>query len=155
MKNPASHTQLRFIIILYAFFAFHIGYGQELIVDTCPNPNGGQRAYNSVKFFLTLSDMLDERNETGTTTESVSQIRSVSEESVCAKLNDIVRGNPKYKRVDDTLDQKRTKYYYRTDNFYYIFWDRKPQYDNIPNTGPKTLFIVVSKDYKKIWQYYF
>jgi hypothetical protein len=152
MKQLIFRKNLGFLVLLLGISI--LSNSQDLIEPTCPNPNGGQRAYNRVMYFLTLSEDEERRTETGANIETVAQIRPVSDEAICEKLNEIVNGNPLYKKVDDNLDSKRTKYYYRTENLYYIFWAKKPEYDGIPSTGPKTLFIVISSDYKQIWQYY-
>ena len=154
MKNSISKSLLRFITVILVCFVAHQGTSQVLVDDTCPYPNSGKLAYATVKLFLILPHKEDWRIETGATNETVDQIRPVANENICSKLNEIVRGNALYKEVDDTVFEKLTKYYYRTDNLYYIFWERKPEYDN-PHFGPKRLFIVVSKDYNTVWQYYY
>lgn len=153
MKNIFSKS----VGTLCFFLLAQVSIAQRPIVNSsaCPNPSGGQRAHNAVMFFLTLSDMNDERMETGATFETVSQIRSISDETICSRLNQIVLNNPKYKTMQDNLPAQDTKYYYRTDNLYYIFWAKRPEYDGKIALGPKSLFIVVSAANENIWDYYF
>ena len=154
MKKSISKSLLRFIMVLLLCFLAHQGTSQILVDGNCPNPNSSTRAYKRVNYFLTLPDREDKRIETGATNETVDQIRPVADENICLKLNEIVSGNNLYRKVDASLDEDETKYYHRTDNLYYIFWTKKPEFDR-PSFGPRTLFIVVSKDYNSVWQYYF
>jgi hypothetical protein len=149
-------ANLRVISILVFCLMSQIGFAQKTIspINPCPNLTGGEGAHFAVMYFLKYPIAENARIETGATNESVDQIKQVSDETICSALNQIVLNTPKYKRVDDNLDTKNTKYYYRTDNFYYIFWDRKPEHDN-KITGPKSLFIVVSSNYEHVWEYYF
>jgi hypothetical protein len=152
MKNSLKKTH----VLLFFFSLIALGaYAQRQTISACPSPNGGQRAHNAVMFFLTLNEMNDERIETGATTETVSQIRSVSDESICSRLNQIVFSNPKYKSVQDNLPTEEIMYFYRTNNLYYIFWAKKPEYDGKISFGPKSLFIVVSNNFTNIWEFYF
>lgn len=128
--------------------------GQILNDPGCPSPNGGERANFIVKFFLSASIYEDERTESGTNGIAEDQIRPVSNEAICSSLNGIIKGNYKYKEIDNNTSDEKMIYFYRTDEFYFIFWSRKPQYDNVPNTGPKTLFLVISADFQSIWEFY-
>lgn len=152
MKN----NSIKLIIVLFVCFCTQLVNAQKTIkpVNHCSNPDGWKRAHNSVMFFLTLSHMEEQRVETGTNNEAEDQIRPVTDQTICAALSQIVLNTPKYKSIDDNLDERNTKYFYRTDNFYYIFWDRKPEHDN-KITGPKSLFIIVSEDFEDIWEYNF
>lgn len=154
MKSSYYSVIIKYGIILSLWMTTNLANSQELIDDSCPSPTGGRRAHFRVELFLTFPDRTDERIETGATNETVSMIRPVFVDSICLKLNAIVRGNTGYKQIDDNLHESKTKYYYRTDNLYYIFWNKKPQYDGLLLTGPRRLFIVVSKDYQHIWEYY-
>jgi len=84
----------------------------------------------------------------------VEQIRPVSDESICAELNKIINNNTKYKQINDNLKPQNTKYFYRTENLYYIFWNKKPEYD-IPSPGPRRIFIIVSADFQNVWEKYY
>ena len=147
---------VKFILFVILIVAAHNIQAQRLIeVSTCLNPDGSRYATQSVQFFLTWANREDDRIEVGATNETVEQIQPVADEAICSQLNQIVRNNPKYKKVDDNLDSKRTKYYYKTENFYYIFWAKKPAYDNRPSTGPRRLFIIVSADFQNVWEKYY
>ncbi|MEM6526327.1 MAG: hypothetical protein AAGF85_18625 [Bacteroidota bacterium] len=144
-----------YVGIVLFFSVQYESMGQIPLNKNCSNTDGSQRAFNRVMFFLTLNDREAERIEVGATDETVEQIRPVDIEADCSNLTQIITNSIKYSRVDANLGDKRTKYYYKTGNLYYIFWDRKPEYDGIPFTAPKTLFIVVSKDFSEVWEYYF
>lgn len=150
-------SSLKLISILLLCLMVQFVYAQRTIppISHCSNPNGGNAAHFAVRYFLQNPIAESARIETGATSETIEQIRAVADETICSALNQIVLNTPKYKTVDDNLNAKRTKYFYRTNNLYYIFWERKPEYDEIPYMGPKTLFIVVSADYQNIWEYYF
>lgn len=133
-------------------------FGQVLLPD-CPYPNATDRAYRHVKFFLTLDPWKQNRQECGAIDIPETQIRAVADANTCGKLYSIIDGNSKYKNINDNLSDDRTLFFYRTDDFYYIFWDYKPEPESAPGTvrirtGPRTLFIVMSKDFKSIWEFY-
>lgn len=157
MSKYISNIKIWCVLMLTFCFTAQVSYSQRPIVpsNACLNPNGGERAHFYVKSFLTFADSQNARIETNATNETVDQIQSVSDPAICAALNQIIQNTPKYKNIDDNIDAKSTKYFYRTNNIFYIFWTRKPEYDDIPNTGPQKLFIVVSADYQNIWEYYF
>ncbi|MEM6737704.1 MAG: hypothetical protein AAF620_16700 [Bacteroidota bacterium] len=155
MLNKANYWG----IILFAIILPFETLSQRLPTNSCPTFAGSSKAHNKVMFFLTLPDREDKRIQVGATNETVEQIEPVSESIICNELNKIVNNNPKFKAVDHNLDDRRTKYYYQTNNLYYIFWHWKPE-DNPENgirirTGPKTLFIVVNKDFSEVWEHYF
>lgn len=120
----------------------------------CPEFTEGSRAFNRVKFFIVLPDRENLRQETGAVNEKEEQIRPVTEESACTELNELILTNEKYAQIDSHLREDRAKYYYQTNNFYYIFWTWKPEFDDVPKLGPKTIFIVVKKEGGQHWEYY-
>jgi hypothetical protein len=133
----------------------HLGYAQRggVINNACPNPTGGNFANFTVDWFLLSPVAKTERAEAGAINETAEEKSPVSDETICGKLDQIVRNNPKYKNIEDNLPPDRTRYHYSTENFYYVFWDKKPEFE-IPGTGPRELFIVVSKDFENIWEFY-
>ena len=131
-------------------------FGQRFVPENaCPSPNMSEIAQLRVDFFLTWPSEEDDRIETGANNETVEQIRPVADESICAELNNIVNNTPKYKRINENIDPKDTKYFYRTDNLFYIFWSQRPEYDDIPSPGPRRLFIIVSADFQNVWEKYY
>ena len=150
-------TSLRLIVTLALCLISRIGFAQRPAESnvTCINPEGSQRAHNRIMFFLTFSNREEDRIEVGAINENIEQIRPVADETICSALSQIVLDNPDYKEIDENLEEKDTKYYYRTDNFYYIFWTRKPEYDNWFKTGPQEIFLVVSTDFEQVWEYYY
>ncbi|MEM6737706.1 MAG: hypothetical protein AAF620_16710 [Bacteroidota bacterium] len=149
-------NSLKFIVILIFCFNAYSSYAQKQIkaFNPCSNLDGWKRSDFRVKFFLEIPDKENTLINAGINNESIDQVRPVADSIICSALNDIVLNSPRLKSIDDSLDEKRTRYYYRTDNFYYIFWDRKPEYDNTPSTSPKKLFIIVSADYEHVWETY-
>ncbi|MDX1372754.1 MAG: hypothetical protein R3321_09810 [Nitrososphaeraceae archaeon] len=122
----------------------------------CPNPEGSQKAKRSVEYFLTIADRLDDRKLVGATNETVNEISTVTDINVCHKLLEIVKHNEKYNTINqEAINSDNTIYFYKTENLYYVFWNKTPEYDNIPLTGPRTLFIVLSKDLTKKWEFYY
>lgn len=116
-------------------------------VPECPEPNESERSAMIVQLYLTIPNRAADRNLTGASSETVDMIRPVTDVNVCGQLTEIVKDlyngrfpTEKYKKL----------YYYRTDNFYYILWWYKPEYDGDYYTSRKRLFIVVSKDFSQI-----
>ena len=149
MKNFA-------ILMLLIVFVTSFSFGQRFVPENaCPSPNMSERAQFIVDSFLRTPYKEDDRIETSATNETVEQIRPVADESICAELNNIVNNTPKYKRINENIDPKDTKYFYRTDNLFYIFWSQRPEYDDIPSPGPRRLFIIVSADFQNVWEKYY
>jgi hypothetical protein len=146
-------ANLRVISILVFCLMTQIGYAQNQIIpiNSCPNPNGSKLADFAVDWFLLSAVAKEDREKVGATNEAAEEKMPVSDETICAKLNQIVRDNPEYKKIEDNLAPDRTRYQYRTENYYYIFWSRKPEFET-PRTGPKRLFIIISKDFENIWE---
>ena len=149
MKNRVSLVFLLTGIISL----MNVVIAQDPIDLGCPNPTGSERAYRYVKWFLTFPDTEDERIKTAATNESVNQITPVDTNLVCSELNTIVQGNELYREIDESTSEMETKYFYQTNNLYYIFWALKPQYDDYLILGPCEIWLVVSKDYKTIWEF--
>ncbi|GAB3341690.1 hypothetical protein GCM10027429_30330 [Marivirga atlantica] len=127
---------------------------QRTAVNSCTS--NSRLARYRVEFFLTLPDRKVFREETGATGEKVEQIAIVQDENVCNSLQNFISNNRKFKNIDQSIiDTDKQIYFYKTDNFYYVFWGRKPEFDDRPATGPKTLFIVIKNDLSQFWEYYF
>ncbi|NEV94450.1 hypothetical protein G3567_09880 [Psychroflexus sp. YR1-1] len=106
-----------------------------------------------VELFLTKNEK-SYREKTGTIEESVDKISAVKNESECIALNNFIEKNDKYHQINQGIDTSlKTIYYYKTSNFYYIFWGFKPEYYR-PRMGPKQVFIVVNKDLSQHWEFY-
>ncbi len=149
------NLKIKLIVILLSLITVKIAVCQRPVINPCSNPDGGERAFFTVRYFLTAPIMADARVQAGVTNETVEQIRPIADANICSMLNQIVSSTPKYANIDGSLEADRTKYYFRTNNFYYIFWNKKPEYDNLPNTGLKKLFIVISADYQSRQDFYF
>jgi hypothetical protein len=142
------------ILILVLIHASQIAKTQDLQID-CSNFQVSDRAFRAVKLFITSSYYEDEREQVGIINEALEQIEVANDEEECLKLINLIANSPKYNKINQqTIGTNSTIYYYKTHNFYYIFWDKKPAFDSIPYTGPKTLFLVVKKDFSQIWEFY-
>ena len=108
-----------------------------------------ERALFSVKYFLTASDLNKERISSGNTNIPIEEIKHVNNEQVCVKLNNLINSNAKYKEI--ATSTPKTKFFYQTNNFYYIFWSYA---DSLPRTGPKRIFIVVNNQFNVVGEFY-
>ncbi len=121
---------MKYILTIFIITLSYSSFSQVLLQD-CPQLHT-DRAYRRVEFFLTLSDRQEMRNESGTNDISNSEIQPVTDDNRCQQLYDIVQGNPIYKSINDNLSNKKALFLYRTNDFYFIFWDFKP----LPDPGP-------------------
>jgi len=143
------------ITIALVFFTIENIQAQRLgLKDNCPDLNVSELAQFTVEFFVNPNNYHNRWSEYGVTNQSVEQIRPVSDESICAELNKIINNNTKYKQINDNLKPHNTKYFYRTNDLFYIFWTRRPEYDDVPSLGPRELFIIVSVDFQNVWEIY-
>lgn len=145
---------IKTFVIILSLFAASTSYAQVL-ENPCASSLSSKKAVFSVKYFLSHSNDSDPITETGATNETVDQIQLVTNEFECTKLMAIVNGSEKYRTINNSIDPTRTLYFYKTQNLYYFFWSKKPEYDDRPFMGPKTLFVVVRKDFNQVWEYYF
>jgi len=158
MKNLLKPFILS-ISLLITFTSF----AQRLIITgPCPNPSESERAQRRVEYFLKYQNREDDRIKAGAENESIEQIRPVVDETICNELNKVVNQTPKYKKIDENLDPKDTKYYYRTDNVFYIFWIRRPEYETKAGSdkihihlGPRVIFLVISSDFQNVHEFYY
>ena len=131
----------------------------QVVIETgCP-PNGTEKTQFSMEFFLYSPYFEDERSQSGTSGILINEIGSIDSQTICNQLNEIIQGNEEYKRIDQDIPIDETKYFYQTNDFYFIFWDLKAQTPppgggTRTRLGPKKLFIVISKDFQTIWEFY-
>lgn len=129
-----------------SFLFFNSGFGQ------CLGKSKGSRALSRVERFVTAPYQQEKREETGAIDESKISINIVEDESVCSQIEGILTNDIK---INNNLDNPDlAKYFYETTNYYYAFWAPKPEFDGIPKTGPKLLFVVIKKDLSEHWKYY-
>lgn len=153
MKNNKSI----YFLALLATFASLDCFGQRPIIGGSCTSEYDKAKFN-VEFFLQMQQHQENREESGTDGISLSQVRIVNTESICSELNSIINNNQKYQDIQANLPSDKTKYFYRTDSFFFIFWDDKPE--ELPEgsirfkTGPKKIFIVVSQDFQTTWEFY-
>lgn len=124
--------------ICVIIFALNLSNGQD--IDNCTPSH--DRALFMVKYYLTASDLNEDRIKTGTNNIPIEQVKHVDNEVICKKLDAIVTSNAKFNEINKTT--KRTKFFYQTNDFYYIFWD---YIDGKLRTGSKRVFIVVNKSF--------
>ena len=152
MMKPKNIT----LVLIFMFSATLITYGQTS--STCDEIFHSSKGTQSVEFFLTIVgdiNLEEFRAEIGIFNESIERINEVNDGDVCLHLQEIINGDEVLNGIENNLSEDRGKYYYETENFYYLFWRRKPEFDNIPRTGPKTIFVVIKDDLSEYWKYYF
>ena len=115
-----------------------------------------RRAHDKVELFLTLPQEAETRHEVGAGNETVDAIEVVTDVQACQALSQIIQQNEKYNSINLEIAQKPNKvlYMYQTENLYYLYWDYDESMDDMILLGPHKLFIVASKDYNQIWEYY-
>ncbi|MBL0766615.1 hypothetical protein [Marivirga atlantica] len=139
-----------FIFTIYSSFAQSI----DLKNNECPAKS--RLAKLGVEIFIQLAGSKDFREQIGASGETVEQVQAVENGQTCSALNDFISNNRKFNNINQSYkDTDKQVYFYKTDNFYYVFWGRKPEFDDRPATGPKTLFIVIKNDLSQFWEYYF
>ncbi len=139
-------------IIFLVFVACSSAFGQA-VDNSCKSASSGAKL--SVEFFLTFTDRQVLREQSGTINELVSDIKAVDGEEACESIDNLLDSTTDFEKMNDHYpDSRLTVYYYETSSFYYVFRAKKPEYDGIPSTGPKTRFLVIPKDLSKIWKFY-
>lgn len=133
------------ILIIVLLFTCSFNYAQDIPEYGCTPSH--TKAYLTVKFFLTEEHLEEERIETGTNNIPVEQIRHLEDILTCEKLDAIVSSNTLMQKIK--ADTSKTKYYYRTDDFYFIFWRNM----NIL-MGPKKLIFIVNSNFEVVGQYH-
>ena len=155
IKINKMELNKKIIITSIALLIVLSGYSQRipLPINNCPGESSS--AEFRVELFLTLANRENIRQESGTTNETVDQIAVVEDEQVCSSLKNLISNNQKYNQINQSMAGTDNQiYFYNTNNFYYVFWNKKPEFDGIPRTGPKTLFLVIKKDLSQVWEYY-
>ncbi|MFC2152323.1 hypothetical protein ACFLSE_07320 [Bacteroidota bacterium] len=104
-------------------------------------------AFFTVEHFITSDSYAEARMETGTTGISVDEIRHLEDFAICASLDEIIEAHPDWKKIKE--DTTVTRFFYRTDNFYFILWKRLSTIG-----GPKKLFLIVNKRFQVVGEYY-
>lgn len=112
-----------------------------------------ERPYGKSKIerFLTFHKS-DYRQKSGTSNEKTSQIQLVSDSKACKALRIFIAENKTYKEFDQKTSNEEIIYFYETSNFFYVFWDYKPEFFR-PRMGPPRPFLVVNKDFTQSWNF--
>lgn len=137
--------------IIITFLGYLIAFNFVLAQDgpelNCtPSHNIAQE---HVEYFLSAPHLKDIRIQSGTNNIPLDQIQHVDNTEACNELNIIVNSDATLNKVNATSE--RTKFYYQTNSFYYIFWDYT---DGKLRTGPKRIFVVVNKNTKTLYKFY-
>ena len=112
-------------------------------------------AFITMKIFLTYkSDKIKQhRVESGTNHIPLSQVSHVDDPIACARISTIILNSvPEFKGQLVYMDC--TKFYYQTDEFYYIFGRFINTEDEVRISGPMQLFIIVNKESESIYKCY-
>jgi len=142
---------------LFKFTMFLIIISNFVVGQNVNDPEVGcapasERAKTTVEFFLKMSHLENERIQSGTNGVSVSEIKPVTDFSKCARLEQIIELTPKYASIDAEAKGKgRVRFYYQTNNFYYIFWGYN---DNIIRTGFRKIFIILNSQFTVVGEFY-
>lgn len=120
-------------------------YAQDMPAELECTPSH-EKALFSVEYYLTSHHLEEERISTGTDNIPVEQISHVNNPNDCEKLNKIIKSNQKFSKINSE-PISGTKFYYQTDDFYFIFWT---EVNKIVLGGPKSIFIVINKQTDQI-----
>ncbi|PKG41188.1 hypothetical protein [Psychroflexus sp. MES1-P1E] len=123
--------------------------GQEL-QNQCPPefPHGILK----IELFLEVHDS-KYRQKSGTLNENKSQIQVVSNLKECKALKSFISEHKKYNEIDQKLRDEETIYFYKTSNFFYVFWNYKPEFYR-PRMGSTKRFVVINDDFSQSWLFY-
>lgn len=106
---------------------------------------------SKIERFLTIHKS-DYRQKSGTSNEKTSQIELVSDSKECLALRTFIGENKTYNQLNQKISDEETIYFYKTSNFYYLFWDYKPESFR-PRMGSPKPFIFVTKDLTQSWDF--
>lgn len=115
-------------------------------LETCTASH--EKAFGRVVFYLTDSQLINERIEAGAVNISVDQISHVDDPDDCNKITTILNANPKFKRVLEGA--KSTRFYYQTNDFYYATWTNVNRI-----LGTSSIFIIIKKSNEQTHYCYF
>jgi len=131
-----------FITIVLSFITIAFVYSQEFNASDCTPTH--RKAEFSI--YLTYKVMEEERIKAGTTNISLNEVRHVDNPVECRRITRILNSVPRLKEINDF--EETTKFYYKTNNFYYVFWEEI--HKNMLG-GPRSIFIVIKKDNEEIF----
>lgn len=135
--------------VLVLFFGLFISSSyflnaQDSIDNQCTT--GHDEALQTLKIYLTWDYLEDKRVNVGTNNISVSEVRHVDNPIVCKKITKLINSNIKLKQIAE--NSEKAKFYYQTNEFYYVFWEEINK--NII-MGPKKIFVVINKSTEQIF----
>ncbi|MGE4288569.1 MAG: hypothetical protein AB7E36_07770 [Salinivirgaceae bacterium] len=147
MKNILTEIKVKCLILSLLIINVFQLRAQILDDSACPFPTETNLSKLSIELFLTDINYEEKRITSGTNNISISEVFAIDNEEECANLKNIVQSNPMYNQIDQVTDLR--KYFYKTNDFYFIFWQPRKL-----SLGPKRLFLVIKKDYSKIYEFY-
>ncbi|MER3330238.1 MAG: hypothetical protein RIF34_11710 [Candidatus Kapaibacterium sp.] len=107
----------------------------------------------TARFFATLflegTSSGEEREIAGATGIPVSQLSVVDDTAECQRLSNLIENNVSYQNEWEGID--RTRYHYKTDDFYFVFWVKK----ELKTSPVGDMFLVISKDLQEVSIFYF
>ncbi len=147
MKTILINPQMRFVICsLLILISFQLK-GQILEDSGCPLPKETFASEFYMESFLTNVNHKDKRVASGTENILFTEAQPVGDEAICSVLQNIIQSNSKYRKVDES--SKLRKHFYKTNNFYFVFWNFKRS-----GLGSRLLFLVIKKDFSKTYEFY-
>jgi len=132
------------IIIVLALLTFNISYAQEMPNSNCTPTH--RKAEFSMNYYLLDPYNEPARTEAGTNNISAEEISHVDNPIDCKNITNIINSNAKLKHINQ--NETTTKFYYQTNNFYYVFW--REIHKTIIG-GPKFIFVVINKNSEEIF----
>ncbi|MBZ9652203.1 hypothetical protein [Psychroflexus montanilacus] len=137
--------------ILYSLIAlFYLTTNGQESEKKCPPefPYGKLK----IELFLTVHDS-KYRQKSGTLNEKKSQIKLVSNLKECKALRFYIAQNKIYRELNEKITDEETIYFYKTSNFFYVFWNYKPEFYR-PKMGSTKPFVVINNDLSQSWLFY-
>ena len=132
------------ITIIVILLAVNNTYAQEMPNSDCTPTH--EDAEFSMNYYLLDPYNEPARIKAGTNNISAEEISHVDNPDDCLKITNIINSNAKLKHINQ--NSTKTKFYYQTNDFYYVFWEE------IHKTiigGPKFIFIVINKSSEEIF----
>jgi len=137
---------MRFVISsLLVLISFQLK--AQILELKCPMPKETYYSKLSMEIYFTDVNYKDKRVSSGTDNIPLAEVQPVDNEIECSNLRNVIHLNSKYKKVDEIPELR--KFFYKTDNFYFVFWRYK-----VYTVGGKMLFLVIKKDFSKTYEFY-
>ena len=121
--------------------------------DVSENPctSNHEQAFERMTNYLTWGYLKEMRINAGIDNIPIEQISHVDSPAACIKITAILNEVPKLKNIMENMQEP--KFYYQSNDFYYVFW-MKILDDGMIRLGPKTIFIVINIKTEEIFTDY-